>query len=170
MAKVKGKFFTLTGMLASNSPESVKKIDQFLEAQLGLNHLELDPDELYDTRLWNECIMIYANSFPNPEKAIVDLGRRVYPTIKRTVGLPDYLKSPKDFIKFELEGFQQNHSPDVKPRKILRETENSITIYAPAPDYDDIIYSGVWLGILEMLDIPTRKVEKIDSCTYTISW
>lgn len=170
MAQVKGKFITLTGMLASTSPEVSRKIDQYLEEQTGLRHLELDPEEFYDTSLWNEVIKIYAHSFADPKQAIIGLGKRIYPTIKRTSGLPEHLKSPKDFMLFEAEGFRANHSPDVEQRKVVSETENSVTIYAPAPGYEESLFVGVWLGILEMIDLFSGNVEEVAKSTYKISW
>jgi len=43
-------------------------------------------------------------------------------------------------------------------------------MYAPAPGYDETLYIGVWLGILEMCDIFSGKVEKTGESTYKISW
>lgn len=170
MAQIKGKFITLTGMLASASAEAIQNIDKYLEEQTGLTHLELDPEEFYDVALWDETLKIYTNSFPDPKKALIDLGKRIYPTIKRTAGFPEHLKTPKDFILFEAEGFRLNHSRDVKPRKIVEETENSVTMYAPAPGYDETLYIGVWLGILEMNGIFSGSVENVGKSTYKINW
>ena len=170
MAQIRGKFITLTGMLASSSKESIEKIDYYLVEQTGLTHLELDPEEFYETFIWNEVMNIYAQVYPDPKKALIDFGKRVYPTIKRTAGFPAHLKTPKDFILFEAEGFKLNHSADVEPRKILEASENSVTMYAPAPGYDESLYIGVWLGILEMNSIFTGTVENVGKSTYKISW
>jgi hypothetical protein len=170
MAQVKGKFITLTGMLASSSAEVTQKIDHYLEEHTGLTHLELDPEEFYEVSLWNAVMNIYASTFADPRQAIISLGKRIYPTIKLTMGLPDHLKTPKDFILFEAQGFQMNHSQDVEPRKIIQETENSVTIYAPAPGYDASLFIGVWLGILEMIGIFSGAVKETGKNTYTITW
>ncbi|MFD0998082.1 hypothetical protein ACFQ21_02150 [Ohtaekwangia kribbensis] len=170
MAQVKGKFITLTGMLAFNSKGSIEKIDDYLVKETGLTHWELDPEEFYDTTTWQEVLTIYSQDFPDPKQAILDLGKRIYPTLKRTVGLPSHLKTPKDFILFEAEGFKLNHSSDVEPRKVLEATETSVTMYVPALGYDEALYIGVWLGILEIISIQTGKVENVGKSTYKISW
>jgi len=171
MAEIKGKFITLTGILMSGKPEILGKANAELESEIGLNHLELDPEEFYDTKYWDMFMKIYSQTFTDPVKAIIDLGKRVYPTIKRTVGLPEHLKTPLDFVKYEAEGFWANHSgEDVIPRKILNESDSHITMYSPAPGYDETLYIGVWLGILEMCEIFTGQVEKIGESTYKITW
>jgi len=170
MAQVKGKFITLTGMLASSSGDIIKKIDRYLEEQTGLTHLELDPEEFYDVSLWRDVMNFYSSTSLDPKKAIINLGRRIYPSIKHTTGLPPNLKTPRDFIVFEAEGFRLNHSQDVEQRKILDESKDSVTIYAPAPGYDESLFVGVWLGILETIGISTGKVEEVSKSTYKVSW
>jgi len=171
MAEIKGKFITLTGVLMSAKPEVLSKSNEQLQNDIGLNHLELDPEDFYDTKYWQLFISNYSNTFADPKKAIIDLGKRVYPTIKRTVGLPDHLKTALDYVKYEAEGFLANHSgDDIIPRNIIEESDNHIIMYAPAPGYDETLYIGVWLGILEMCDIFSGKVEKTGESTYKISW
>ena len=170
MAEVKGKFLTLTAMLAASSPDALKKIDAYIENETGLTHLELDPEEFYDTSIWNGIMDIYGNAHADHKKAIIDLGRRVYPTIKRTAGMPEQLVTPLDFVRFEAEGFLANHSSDVTPRQIISENENEIVMSAPAPGYDENLYIGVWLGILEMIGITTGQVEELGNHTYRLHW
>jgi len=171
MAEVKGKFITLTGILMYDKPDILRQADIYLEEQIGLKHTELSPEEFYDTNIWDEYMRIYANSFTDPVQAVIDLGTRVYPTIKRTAGMPPNLKTPLDYVKFEAEGFLQNHcGDDVIPRKILYEKDNEIIMYAPAPGYNENLYIGVWLGILEMIGVNTGRVERISDHTYRIIW
>ncbi|MEI7596467.1 MAG: hypothetical protein WCK02_12020 [Bacteroidota bacterium] len=171
MAEVKGKFLILTGMLASNTPDILAQMNEYLVNETGLTHLEIDPEDYYDTKHWGEFMNAYSKGFPDKKQAIIDLGRRVYPTIKRTSGMPPHLVTPLDFVRFEAEGFLANHTgDDVIPRKIISESANEITMYAPAPGYDENLYIGVWLGILEMIDITTGKVEELGDHTYKITW
>jgi len=171
MAGVKGKFITLTGMLMSDNLELLEKANQFLENKIGLRHLELDQEEFYDTTVWNDYMHIYTEGHTNPKQAIIDLGMSVYPTIKRTAGMPPHLKTPLDYIVFEAEGFRMNHAgDDVIQRKIIEESSNHIVMYAPAPGYDENLYIGVWLGILEMIGIDTGKIDELGDHTYRISW
>jgi hypothetical protein len=170
MAEVKGKFITLVGILSGENPMALKMIDEYLEAELSLNHLELDPEEFYDTLVFAKVIRIYSQQSLNPKQAIIEIGKRVYPTIKRSVGLPTHLKTAKDFILFEIEGFKLNHSSDVEQRRIISQSENSVEVYAPAPDYDEDLFVGVWIGILEMCHITSGKVEHSGNHVYIISW
>jgi hypothetical protein len=74
-------------------------------------------------------------------------------------------------VRFEADGYSANHKgDDVKPRKIISEKENEIVMYAPAPGYDETLYIGVWLGILELSGITTGKVEELGDHTYKICW
>ncbi len=171
MAEIKGKFIQLTCMLMQHNPEALKKADEYLEDETGCNHLELDPEEYYDTKHWDKTMRILGEHSDNHKEAVINLGKRVYPTIKRTTGFPDHLKTPLDFVKFEADGYLDNHDgDDVIPRKIISEKDNEIVMYAPAPGYDENLYIGVWLGILEMVGITTGKVEEMGDHTYKISW
>ncbi len=171
MAEIKGKFITLTGMLMSDKEEILAKANEYLEDETGCTHLELDPEDYYDTSLWDHFMKVYSNSYDNPKQAMIDLGKRIYPTIKRTSGFPEHLKTPLDFVKYEAEGFLENHNgDDVIPRKISNEQETEITMHAPAPGYDESLYIGVWLGILEMVGITTGEVEELGNSTYRIHW
>jgi len=170
MPQLRGKFITLVGILASDSDEIVQNIDQYLLQTCLLNHLELDPEEFYDVSVFNGVINIYTQMYPDPLEKIIYLGRRLYPTIKRTVGLPPHLNTPKDYVLFETEGFKMIHSDDVEARKIIEETDRSVTLYAPAPGYPESIFIGVWLGILEMIGVENGEVEPLGESIYRISW
>jgi hypothetical protein len=170
MPGVKGKFITLTGMLMSNSEEQLAKANQYLESEIGLTHLELDPEDFYDTSLFNEFMKVYIETSGLGKEGYVVVGRRVYPTIKRTAGLPPNLTTPLDFVKFEAEGFLANHTSDVVHRKFLKTEDKNVVVYAPAPGYDGTLYVGVYLGILDICGITTGKVDLVDKDTYQITW
>ena len=93
------------------------------------------------------------------ERAIVTLGRNVYPTIKKTSGLPPEIKTVLDLLVFEARGFELNHrGADVKPRKFIMKEDKHVIIQAPAPGYSQKLYDGVYLGILQMYGINNGKV------------
>jgi hypothetical protein len=161
MAEVKGKFITLTGALMSVYKDALEEADKNLFAAIKKHWNELDLEGWYDTKLFNTFMLAYANASPTKENAIVTLGRNVYPTIKRTSKLPDNLKSPLDFIKFEPEGFLANHrGADVRPRKIISVKEGDVVMEATAPGYQSKLNVGVYLGILEMCGVKTGQVEQ----------
>ena len=131
----------------------------------------IDPEDYYDITIWDHFLKLYANSHEDPKQAMIDLGKRIYPTIKRTTGFPENLVTPLDFVKFEADGYMATHrGENVIPREIKDEQENEITMYAPAPGYDERLYIGVWLGILEMIGINNGNVEELGDSTYRISW
>ncbi len=115
----------------------------------------------------------YARVSPLKDKAIVTLGRMVYPTIQKTAGLPSHLKSPLDYLLYEADGFLANHrGEDAIPRKFVKKEDRNIVVHAPAPGYNPKLYEGVFLGILEMNDVKTGKVELCNSgkCEFKITW
>jgi hypothetical protein len=177
MAQVKGKFITLAGALMSTYPEELALADQALFKKIQKHWNELDPEGWYETTLFNIFIETYIKTSPSKEAAIVTLGKRVYPTIKRTVGLPEF-SSPLDFLKFEAEGFLDNHrGSDIKPRRILRSHQGDFLVEACAPGYNSKLYEGVFLGILEMCGVKNAKVvqtkcqEKGDSTSeFHVTW
>lgn len=171
-AEVKGKFFHLAARLMNSvSEKHLQTANNALIDTLGLAWNELEPEEYYSTTLFGLFVETYARAAGDAEEAIVRLGKLIYPTIKRTSGLPEFLKTPKEFIRFEAAGYLLNHQGiDIIPRKIISQSENSITMYAPAIGYSEKLYEGVWLGMLEMINVTTGKVEKVADHTYTISW
>ena len=178
MAKVKGKFITLAGFLMALYPKVREQADAQLFSETGKHWDQLDPEVWYDTKLFNLFMQKYAEGSSTRKKAIVSLGRNVYPTIKKTVGLPPDLDTPLKLLVFEAEGFLANHQgADVKPRKMLKSTEGDMIVQAPAPGYDCMLYEGVFLGILEMTGIAdgkvvqTKCIERGDpTCEFHITW
>lgn len=171
MAEVKGKFISLACSLMASYPEAQNKANAYLKKETGKGWTELEPEGYYDTKLFNEVMEIYAEASMSGLNAIVTLGRRVYPTIKKSVGIPENIKTPLDFIKYEAEGFLQNHrGNDVVPRKIIKAVDKEVVIQAPAPGYNEKLYEGVYFGILEMCGINTSKVENIGNSTFKITW
>lgn len=171
-AEVKGKFFQLAAQLMNSVSEKHLQIaNKALIDTLGLAWNELHPEEYYPTTLFGLFVETYAQAVGNAEEAIIKLGKLIYPTIKYTTGLPEFLKTPKEFIRFEAAGYLLNHQGiDIIPRKIINQTDNSITMYAPSIGYSEKLFEGVWLGMLEMIGVNTGKVEKAGDHTYTISW
>ena len=79
-----------------------------------------------------------------------------------------------NIFKFARTG--NNFHPTEKPVDLIEfllknsTKENEIVMYAPAPGYDENLYIGVWLGILEMIGITTGNVEELGNHTYKITW
>jgi hypothetical protein len=171
MAKVKGKFITLACSLMAAYHDAQTEANEYLKKMTGKGWTELEQEGWYDTKIFNEVMELYAKSSLSGSNAIVTLGRKVYPTIKKTAGIPEHIKTPLDFIKFEAEGFLLNHDgDDVIPRKILKAFDKEVVVQAPAPGYNEKLYEGVFLGILEMCKISTGQVENIGKSTFKITW
>jgi hypothetical protein len=169
MAQVKGKFIKLAGFIMF--PDEIKIADEYLKVTLGLNHNDLEDEEWYDTSIFDTFMKICVEHSLSKERVYMIIGKKVYPTIQRTTGLPSYLKSPLDYIKFEAEGFMMNHrGEDVVPRKIISAGANEVIMEAKAPGYSNKLYEGVWLGILEMCKITTGKVENLGKDVFRITW
>lgn len=170
MAKVKGKFIKLTGnlMLAAE----IQEANKYLVNELGLTHLQLKDEEWYDTKIFDRFMSICAENSLAKDGIYLMIGKRVYPVIQRTVGLPPHLKTPLDFVLFEAEGFLLNHQgEDVVPRKIMKSEEGEVVIEAKAPGYNSKLYEGVFLGILEMCGKKeTAKVENLGDDVFKITW
>ncbi|MBN1591303.1 MAG: hypothetical protein JW888_17455 [Pirellulales bacterium] len=164
MAEVRGKFINLAGGLMSLYPEYLAVADRSLFLRIGKHWNELEPEGWYDTSLFELLMQAYAKASPTGEKALITLGRKVYPTIKKTVGLPDRLKTPLDFIKYEAEGFLANHrGPGVRPRRFIKVVDREVIVEAPAPGYSEKLYLGVFQGLLEMCGVKTGCVVQTKS-------
>jgi hypothetical protein len=164
LAEIKGRLITLTGTLMSCHPKQLDQADTLLVAKCGKHWNELDPEGWYDTRSWNSFMDAYAKASVSRDRALVAVGRHIYPAIKQAGGLPPALKTPLDFIKYEAEGFLADHrGDDVKPRKFIKEDDHDVVVEAPAPGYNSRLYEGVLLGILEICGVTTGMVEQTKS-------
>jgi hypothetical protein len=169
MAQVKGKFIKLAGFVMF--PDELKIADEYLKKLLGLTHDYLEDEEWYDTSIFDTFMKTCVEHSLSKERLYITIGKKVYPTIKNTTGLPEHLVTPLDFIKFEAEGFLQNHrGEDVFPRKIIKAEDHEVIMQAKAPGYSSKLYEGVWLGILYMCDIKTGHVENLGDDIFKITW
>jgi hypothetical protein len=164
LAEVKGRFITLAATLMSLHPRKLDQADTLLMATCGKHWNELDPDGWYDTSSCAVFMDAYAKASVAGERALVTLGRHIYPTMKKAGGLPPALNTPLDLIRFEAEGFLAEHrGADVKPRKFLKAVDHDVVVEAPSPGYNSRLYEGVVLGILEICGVTTGKVEQTRS-------
>ncbi len=180
MAEIKGKFITRSCSLLQTKPSVKENVLNVVKKMTGKDFHELEPEGWYNTDIMKE---IFESIKKNTTKiiyksALLLIGKSVYPAIKKSVGLPDDIKTPLDLIKFESKGFIRNHrGPGVIPRKILGEKDGEVIIEAPSPGYDCLLTEGVFLGILEMFEVSDiyvhqRKCIKNgdDTCEYHIKW
>lgn len=169
MAQLKGKFIKMVSFLMFQ--KELQAANDYLMSRLGKTHLELEDESWYDTAIFDKFMKTCAESSALKDKIYVNIGRKVYPTIKKTVGLPEHLDSPLSYILFEAEGFLQNHQGEgVVPRKIIKSSPKEVVIEAKAPGYNSKLYEGVWLGMLEMCGVTTGKVENKGNDVFRITW
>ena len=178
MAEIKGKFIMLCGRLMSLYEDKLKKADNVIFAKTGKHWDELDPESWYDAELYRTVIAKYVEGSPGKEKAMVTLGKLIYPTIKETAGFPPELKTPLDYIVFESDGYMANlRGPEIKPRNFLKKEEGEVILETRMEEQPCKLLEGVYIGILEMIGITSGKVEhnkcitKGDlMCEFRITW
>lgn len=159
MADIKGKFIMIAGSLMKLYPVALKFCDELLFTKIGKHWNELDPEGWYDTKIFNGFMVNYAKASVSGEQALITLGKNIYPTIKKTTGIPPEVKTPLDMLIFSAKGFSDNHrGKDVIPRKFIKLEDRHVIVQAAAPGYSQIFVEGVFLGILEMYGIKTGKV------------
>jgi predicted hydrocarbon binding protein len=180
MAQVKGKFITMACSLLENKPEAKADAAQRIKTLAKKDWNQLDPEGWYDTSIF-EAVFKAVEKQDGPVlgwASIKTMGRRVYPTIDKTVGLPKNLKTPLEWLKWEGNSFLQDHQGSgVFPRKFLKIEHNHVAVEAISPGYNCALIEGVYEGILEICKIKnykvvqTRCVKKGDTaCEYDITW
>ena len=180
MAQVKGKFITLACTLLETKPGAKKAALQSVKDLTGKEYNELEPEGWYDAKVHDSIFQaLRKHSTPIIANASIKLiGQKTFPTIKQTIGFPTYLKTPIDFLKYEVETFKNDHrGSDVIPRKIIEAREGKLIMEATSPGYDCTLVEGVYLGILDMCGVEkgnvtqTKCVKKGDHvCEYLITW
>ncbi len=182
MAELKGKFIQLSCGLLASKPEIQAQAVEAVRRHTGKSPEELDPEGWYPVKVMGDVFKCVEEGVSNKVlgwAAIKVVGREVYPTIQKTVGLPSNLTTPLDYIKFEAEGWLQNcRGVDVQPRKFIKTDPGHVVVDAcPPPDYNCVLIEGVYEGILEMCGIKNggcsqkKCVRKGDStCEYHVKW
>jgi hypothetical protein len=180
MAEVKGKFITMACSLLEIKPEAKAEAMEAVKSLTGKQWDQLEPEGWYGTNVFDAIFRI-TEKHHGPVMgwaAIKIMGRRVFSTKERTVGLPKHLKTPLDWLKWEGNGFMEDHrGADVVPRKFLKTEPGNVVVEAVSPGYNCMLIEGVYEGILEMCGIKKYKVtqarcvKKGDStCEYHIEW
>lgn len=129
MAEVQGKFISLTCNLMTAYPDAQKKANDYIFKRIGKDWQTIPAEDFFDTKILAEVMNIYAEASISGDFAFVTLGRRIYPTIKKTVGLSLNLRSPIDYIKHECETFLETHrGKDIVPRQIISVKDREVII------------------------------------------
>lgn len=178
MVEVKGKFITLTAKLMEPYDDARDEADQQLFAAVGKHWNELDAEAWYDIRLCNNFAKAYADASQMGDEALITLGKGMYPTIKRTSGLPSSLKAPADYLRHETEVYLSSvRGWGVAPRRIVELEEGHAIIEAKIRAWNCKILEGVYLGILEMAGATGGAVEQRkcvkrgdEICEFHITW
>jgi len=180
MAKSKGKFIQMACSLLDLNPEAKNEALQAIKRLTGESCNQLTPEGWYDTSVIESIFQVAEKHYGSimAWSTIKIMGRRVYPTIAKTVGFPKELRTPLDWVKWEGKSFLADHQGrDVVPRKFLRTDPGHVVVEAISPGYNCILVEGVYEGILEMCNIKsyrvkqTRCVKKGDPvCEYDITW
>jgi hypothetical protein len=180
MIEVRGKFITLVASLMSLYKDAFKEADRQLYKETGRHWNELEPEGWYDAKFYKMFGYTYRDSSPSGDNALITLGKQIYPTIKRTVGLPANLKTPIDYLEFEAEGYLESiRGPGIttNPRTFVRKTDGYVIIQTTMTEPDCKIIEGVYMGIMKMAGVNRGKVyqEKCikngdNCCEFHIIW
>ena len=173
-AEAKGFFILMAVRLMTVYKESLKEADDFLFKKAGIHIGEVDPEKWYDTIIFKHFMGKYVGASPSKENAWLTLGKTIYPTIKRTIGLPENIKTPVDLIEYDNEAFLQTHRGEgIRGRKIVKRENNMVIVQAPTPGYNAKLVEGVYLGILSILGIKNGSVKLLKGepeYEYEVRW
>ncbi len=178
MAQIKGKFISLTAGLMSVYGEALQKADQQLFETSGKHWNELDPEDWYEAKHYRDFIAAYVKASPTQERAMITLGKNIYPTIKKTAGFPPGLDTPIDYIEFESTGYIENlRGPEIKPRQFLKKQDGHVIVRTRMIEQDCKVLEGVYLGILGMAGVSNGDVKQEQcikhgdsTCEFHIIW
>ena len=177
MAQIKGKIISLVCDAMALYKDQKCVAEGQLKKLCGVICAQVKPEGWYETKTFDIFLNKYAEGFigdANADYAIVLIGKKVYPLLKRYSEIPLEINSVLDLLKFEGKGFLLNHQGSgIKPRKYLKAVEGCVIVQAPAPDYTQKFYEGVYLGILNMYHKNSGKVEMTKGAPrfeYKITW
>ncbi len=176
--EIRGKFIRLAGALMSIYPAQREKADAVLFARTGRHWDELDPAEWFDAEIYKVFLDAYCEGSVTGEKALLTLGRNIFPTKKKRGELPDYIDSPLDLLVYSTESFTDDHRGEgIRPVRVVKADEGEAIFDVPDHGYDCRVDEGVYLGILGMFGIEGGVVEQAKckkkgdpSCEFHITW
>ena len=121
MAMVKGKYITMACSLLELNPKARLEVAQGIKEKTGMEWKDLPPEDWFEAHVQGYVLEVVEkhNSPVMATSIIKAMGRRIFPTISKTTGFPEDLKTPLDFLKWEGESFIRDHKgSDVIPRKL----------------------------------------------------
>lgn len=175
--ETRGKFVTMMCGLLETKPAVRDEAKKFVVAKAGKEPEKLDPEGWYPVELVARIMALLGQHSTEigAKAAIKLLGRKVYPTMKASGGVPPEVKTPLAMLKFEAQGYLLSvRGPNVSPRKFLEEKPNSVLVQADMPPgYLPEFMEGVYLGILEMFNLTNGRVayeNRGGHAVYRVTW
>jgi predicted hydrocarbon binding protein len=178
MPEVRGKFIRLAGLLMTLYPEQRDKADTVVYEATGKHWDQLEPAEWYDVEIFSVLLDAYASSSVTGQKALLTLGKKVFPTKKKLGELPADITTPMDLLIYSTKSFTEDHrGPGIRPVRVIRAEKTDVIFDIPNHGYDCMVDEGVYAGILEMFGITNCSVEQTkckkkgdSSCEFHITW
>jgi len=171
MAEIKGKFIALAGILLSDKPELLEKANEQLVKKYGYTHQFIAYEDYYDSQIFSEFLVAYSTSQEQPEDALTYFGRRAIALLQRSSSFPGSISSVDELLKIQTEILEQNHHYEqLTWPSIVTSSAHSITIFAPAPEYDSRIFPGMWLELLEKSLKTTINIKELGGNAYRLTW
>jgi hypothetical protein len=175
--ETRGKFVTMMCRFLETKPAVRDEARKFVLAKAGKEPEKLDPEGWYPIELVTRVLGLLGehSSEIGAKAAIKLLGRKIYPTMKASGGIPPDIKTPHALVKFEAQGFLLSlRGPSVRPRKVLEEKPTSVVIQADMPaGYLPEFMEGVYQGILEMFNLTNGRVtyeNRGGHAVYSVTW
>jgi hypothetical protein len=178
MVEARAKFIILVARLMEPHGEALADADDRLYRETGKHWDQLAPEDWYDIKLCNRFIEAYVEASGLGDRALVRVGREMYPTIKKTSGLPPWLKTTADYLRHETVVYMASvRGRGVAPRRIMRMEDGHAVIEAKIRAWDCRIQEGVYLGVLDLAGVKEGRVEQTkcvrrggDICEFDIVW
>ncbi|MFT7036690.1 MAG: hypothetical protein ACJA2S_005227 [Cyclobacteriaceae bacterium] len=169
MLYMRGKFIKLIGFLML--PSEVARVNKYLVSAVGVPSSKLVDEGWYDTQVFSRFMDVCTQDSTMGDRLYYFVGSRIYPTVKKSGGLPPELVTPLDVIKFEDEVWRVNHKGEgIVPRKYFHVKEGDVLLEVITPGYNTDFMRGAFAGILLMFDIKSGKVEYLGDDKFHITW
>ena len=178
MAEIKGIFITMVGSLMRLYKDKMEEADDALFQDTGKHWNELDPAAWVDMKCYNAFLEAYSNASITGDKAWITLGKIIYPTIWKTFGKPENMKTPLDYFENEAKGFAENlRGVDIEPRKFVKKEEGEVIVQMDGNKRNCMVSVGVFQSLMEMSGVENWTVEQKkcmkkgdETCEIYINW
>lgn len=178
MVEVRGLLISTVGSFLVVYKEKLKEIDDLLYKDIGKHWNELDPNQWYDVKHYNNFLKAYSEASITHEKSWITFGRNLFPAFWKAFGNPEGLKTTLDYIDWEAKYYNSNmRGKEFSERKFIKKEDGHVIMQMDGKERNCLVSVGVYESLMAKSGAKgwavkqTKCVKKGDPvCEFEVTW